>query len=334
VKHLHLLAIAVSLVLVAPGAISAEFPETRFWGFQIENDVFASSDDRYYTNGFELSFASVEAPPRFLEAIPDMLPFYHKGEVGIHGYVFGQNMFTPEDTQRADMIVDDRPYAGWLYLRTGLAYVYEDEGDRQTINGLILTAGIVGPYSLAGETQEAYHRLIGVDVPQGWDNQLENELGLNVGYVRKRRRLISLKGSRQFEISHHGGVTLGNVYTYAAAGIMARWGTRLENDIGPPTIGPGFTGLPVFKPGSASNWYFFAGVEGRIMGRNIFLDGNTFADSHSVDKETLVGDFLFGFAFHFQNVRIALTNVIRSKEFEGQAEWAQYGAINLTCFTN
>jgi len=70
------------------------------------------------------------------------------------------------------------------------------------------------------------------------------------------------------------------------------------------------------------------------MGRNIFLDGNTFTDSHSVDKETLVGDFQVGFAFHLRNIRIAFTHIVRSKEFEGQTERARYGAINLTYYTD
>ncbi|MBT8041127.1 MAG: lipid A deacylase LpxR family protein [Gammaproteobacteria bacterium] len=322
------------LLITAPCTTVADVPETGFWGFQIENDSFGSSNDRYYTNGFEVSFASIESPPRFLEAVSDALPFYHRGEIGIHGYSFGQSMFTPEDTDRADLIVDDRPYAGWLYMQTGIANVYEDTGNKQVINGLGLTVGIVGPWSLADKTQEKFHRMIGVDVPQGWDNQLENELGLNVGYLRKWRQLVPLKNNLQFEISYHGGAVLGNVYTYASAGVMARWGTALENDIGPPTIAPGFTGLPVFRPQPASNWYFFAGIEGRIVGRNIFLDGNTFTDSHSVDKETLVGDLQFGFAFHFRNARIALINIIRSNEFEGQADRVQYGAINLTYYTD
>lgn len=331
---LRIASLCILFGLYAPAALAVNVPNTGFWSLQLENDVFTSTDDRYYTNGFEFSFASAESPPRFLPRIADTLPFYHKGETSLYGYAFGQNMFTPEDTQRADLIVDDRPYAGWLYLRTGIAHIYEDEGDRQVINGLSLTAGIIGPYSLAGQTQKSYHRLIGVEVPRGWDNQLENEPGLNVSYLRKWRRLIQLEGTRQFEISHHGGVTLGNVYTYASAGVMVRWGTALENDIGPPTIAPGFTGLPVFRPNPGPNWYFFAGIEGRAMGRNVFLDGNTFTDSHSVNKEPLVGDFNFGFAFQFRNMRLAFTNIIRSKEFKGQVERARYGAINLTLYTD
>ncbi|MEW8623840.1 MAG: lipid A deacylase LpxR family protein [Candidatus Thiodiazotropha endolucinida] len=328
--------IRITLILLAcySVTVSADAPDTGFWSFQIENDVFGSGDDRFYTNGFEITFASIETPPSFLKEITNRVPFYRKGKVGVYGYSIGQKMFTPEDTQQRELIEDERPYAGWLFLDAGIAHVFEDSGDRQSINGLLLTFGVVGPRSMAEETQKEFHRFIGAEIPQGWDNQLHDELGLNITYFRKWKRLFPLKGSRQFEISHHGGVSLGNVFTYASAGVVARWGTHLENDIGPPNINPGFPGIPAFRPDPAPSWYFFAGIEGRLVGRNIFLDGNTFRDSHSVDKENLVGDLQFGFAFHIGDVRIAFSNVIRSKEFEGQQERARFGAINLTFYTN
>jgi len=39
--------------------------------------------------------------------------------------------------------------------------------------------------------------------------------------------------------------------------------------------------------------YLFAFVDGRAVGRDIFLDGNTFTDSHSVTRKTFVGDLSF-----------------------------------------
>ncbi|MCB1799228.1 MAG: DUF2219 family protein, partial [Gammaproteobacteria bacterium] len=63
-------------------------------------------------------------------------------------------------------------------------------------------------------------------------------------------------------------------------------------------------------------------------------DGNTFRDSHSVDRKPLVADVQFGVAFHVDSVRIAISNVYRTREFKGQDEPAQYGAINITVFTD
>ncbi len=96
-------------------------------------------------------------------------------------------------------MVDDRPYAGWLFFNTGIAHLYEDQGNKERINGLLLSIGIVGPCSFAEQTQKAVHRAIGSEIPQGWDNQLNNELGINVSYLRKWRQLYRLEKSRQID---------------------------------------------------------------------------------------------------------------------------------------
>lgn len=304
-----------------------------FWSIQLENDLWGSGDDRFYTHGTEISYATTDTAPSYLSELADWLPFHRTGGDSIHGFSVGQTIFTPEDIQRETLIEDDRPYAGWLYWEAGIAHVYQDDGDRQRINGLVLTLGIVGPASGAEPVQRTIHKLVDADIPQGWDHQLHNELGVNLTYIRKWRRLFKSESRRSFEVSHHGGFALGNVYTYASAGLMLRWGTGLRNDIGPPSINPGFPGVPAFRPGPETNWYLYAGVEGRAMARNIFLDGNSFRDSHSVDKETFVGDLQFGFAFHYRDMRIAISNLQRSREFEGQSEPERYGAINLTFYT-
>ena len=51
-----------------------------------------------------------------------------------------------------------------------------------------------------------------------------------------------------------------------------------------------------FRRKKGFNWYLFAGLEGRAVFRNIFLDGNTFTDSHSVDSKHFVGDIQAGLA--------------------------------------
>ena len=325
------LLVALPLVLVSMG-IKAESEETGFWSFQFENDLWGSNDDRFYTHGTEISYASVAPAPDFLNNLIDVLPFYRKGEDSIHGYSIGQKIFTPADISQAGLIANDRPYAGWLYVDTGIAHVFKRDQGKERINGMVLTLGIVGPYSYADDTQRYIHRYVDSDIPQGWANQLDTELGINLSYIQKLRRLYRVQETHQLEFSYHAGLTLGNVYSYASLGLMGRWGTQLENDIGPPSISPGFPGLPAFKPSPAFNWYLFGGVEVRLMGRNIFLDGNTFHDSHSVEKEYLVADVQFGFAFHYHDVRVSFSNLLRTKEFVGQVERTQYGAINVTIY--
>lgn len=74
----------------------------------------------------------------------------------------------------------------------------------------------------------------------------------------------------------------------------------------------------------------FGGLEGRAVGRNIFLDGNSFQDDGpSVDKNMLVGEARIGLALTFDDVRFAYTQVFRSQEFEGQSRQI-FGTVSLS----
>src|SRR3546814_4428144 len=98
------------------------------------------------------------------------------------------------------------------------------------------------------------------------------------------------------DLTPHIGGALGNVYTYGAGGVTLRLGEDLPSDYGPPRLRPALPGSDYFRPSDWFGWYLFVGAEGRLMVRNIFLDGNTFEDSHSVDKYPLVFDLQAGIA--------------------------------------
>ena len=77
-------------------------------------------------------------------------------------------------------------------------------------------------------------------------------------------------------------------------------------------------------------WYLCAGVDGRGVARNIFLDGNTFRDSRSVDKEPWVGDLQFGFVLAWRQVRLSYTHILRSREFKGGEGRDEFGAVSIS----
>lgn len=327
--------IALSLFMLAPSYAQSESNEElarAYWSVQIENDTFGSGEDRFYTNGFQVSRLKQEAGPAWLQRMAQATPLYvDNGKTSVR-YSLGQAMFTPGDKDIAELIEDDRPYAGWLYGSIGIASLTEETPDFRALTGLELKLGMVGPSSLAEQTQNKIHQLIGADRSEGWDNQLGDEPGIVLTWARKWEYLGQLNGGLEYSMSPHAVVALGNVYTYGGSGIMFRLGRNLRNDIGPPNINPGFPGSAMFAPGKGPSWYLFTGFEGRAVVRNIFLDGNTFKDSHSVDKKPLVGDLQFGIAWQTGNMRFAFSNVIRSKEFDGQGKYTNYGALNVSWY--
>ena len=82
--------------------------------------------------------------------------------------------------------------------------------------------------------------------------------------------------------------------------------------------------------GTGFAWYVFASAEGRAIARNIFLDGNTFRDSLSVDKRPFVADFQLGAVLHFDNLELTYTYVARTEEFETQGSAQQFGSVGIT----
>lgn len=294
---------------------------------EYENDLFAG-EDRLYTNGLRVTWVPrQQSVPDWLRAGARLMPLFQGTGDVTTGYALGQNMYTPEDISDPDPPPDVRPYAGWLYLNAGLT---EERNDR--LDQLTLGIGIVGPASLADRTQREIHRHYGNDRPEGWDTQLRNELTVQAGYEREWRNHASYYGDNLgTDVIPHAGGAVGNAFTYLNTGLTLRFGRRLPQDFGPPRITPARSGTALFTPRGRHGWYLFAGVEGRLMLRDITLDGNTFRDSRSVSREHLVGETQFGLVFYYGDVRVSYTHVIRTREFEEQsAARTEFGAMSLT----
>lgn len=291
-----------------------------------ENDVF-NNRDGHYTNGIRLSWIhGSRTTPNWAVKVARLIPWFPRGSEVLHGYSVGQSMFTPIDISEKDPPEGTRPYAGWLYASIGLGV----ETGKQ-LDQVVITLGMVGPASLADKTQKEIHRLINTSEPRGWDTQLHNEPGLMISWQRSWRALVLRRLlERQLDITPHLGLTVGNVHSYVNSGLTLRFGGNLPLDYGPPRIQPGAAGTSSFVSSPGVGWYLFAGVEGRAVARNIFLDGNSFRSSRSVDKKLLVGDLQFGGVVVWRDVRLSYTHVFRTREFKTQDKRDNFGAVTVS----
>ncbi|MCP1335556.1 lipid A deacylase LpxR family protein [Futiania mangrovi] len=313
----------LSVLLAAPGVRAGE---NGTLSFVLENDLFYDAD-RHYTNGVRATWLSPRRERSSLAVrAARLFPLFPLSGAVRTEYAVGQNMYTPTDITLANPPLDDRPYAGWTYASVGLV---AETGRR--LDQLSLSLGIVGPASLADETQRIVHEITGADTPRGWHTQLRNEPAVLLAYQRSWRGYVSdTFHGLGVDVTPHLGVALGNVFTYANGGLTVRFGERLPLDYGPPRIQPSLPGSGFFIPSGGFSWYLFAGVEGRAVARNIFLDGNTFRDSRSVDRKVLVGDLQYGLAVMWDGVRLAYTHVMRTKEFDGQDTPTDFGAFSVS----
>lgn len=278
---------------------------------QVENDSFIATD-RHYTNGLYASWTGAPQDKGELEAFAERLMLPGDG-AWRQGLFFGQTIFTPDDIPAPVPPADDEPYAGFLFVGGRL---YRDDGD--ALDKIEVTLGMVGPASLAGNVQKWWHAmgLFGGRKPRGWHYQLHDEPGLILNEQRIWRLHLS-DGPLESEILPQATVSAGNVYTYAGAGARIRIGSGLAADWGPPRIAPSQTGSDFQAPDSFG-WYLYAGVDGRAVARNLFLDGNSFEDSAHVGHNGLVGDVEAGAALLLPGVRFLASYATRSQEFPGQ----------------
>jgi lipid A 3-O-deacylase len=305
-----------------------------------ENDKYFAGTDRHYTNGLKLSFLGtthLNESPDFIRRVTKLIPtLRHDASRQLYkaGVSLGQNIYTPGDTETATPDPRDRPYAGWLYASLDMQ---AKSIDGKSLRMVELAFGMVGPAAFGREFQNGFHDIIAVPHANGWDHQLKNEPGLILSWERRHRLLtLDLNASGDFSTDFIGryGLSLGNIRTNIAGGFGARIGWRLPEDFGADLIRPSGGDE---APASATSIYFFGSTEIRAVARNIFLDGNTWRDSPSVDKRPLVADLNAGLVFRFpahigsiRGLQLAYIQNYRTKEFYGQLKRDVFGSISIT----
>ena len=322
IKPSHGLLIAAGLLFAT--TVLAK-PNDSVLSTVIENDVIAGSD-RHYTSGFLVSYVSgINRGPQRAANLGRRLPMIDADDDLHVGLSVGHEIYTPRRIKNPNLIPDDRPYAGYLYGAMDFTV-----SNARALSTWRLSAGIVGPSSRAEEGQRELHRRIGSPDPAGWEHQLKDEFAYNVSYERQWRPLCDTPRRNRLDVLPHLGLAAGNVGTYANVGAILRVGRNLCADYGPPRVRPALPGSMFFSP-QGDDWtgYFYLGLDGRYVAHNIFLDGNSDKDSHSVEKRKWVGDLQLGFVVSTQRFRLAYSHVIRTKEFEVQRVHNRFGSLTL-----
>lgn len=331
--------VAFILFVLPTTAIASQNPWTH--SFFFENDLFIGTDNDY-TNGMKYSLISPDLSPhiplnRTAKISRLVLDFFHslpmlKDVPEETGYkvelAVGQNMYTPKDISRTDLIRDDRPYAGYSYLASAYHRKSDTGEGWSQMDTTEVQIGIVGPSSLAEDAQKFVHRVRDLQRPNGWDHQLKDEPGLTLAFERKwLYHPTNHKGFCADAITH-AGVALGNVMTYINAGAETRIGWNIPRSFAVSMIRP--AGSTWSIPDSGFSTYLFAAVNGKLVYRDIFLDGNTFKDSHHVDKEPLVAELSTGLTTRYKRFSVSVVYTRKTREFKQQEKSHGFGSITLS----
>jgi hypothetical protein len=297
----------------------------------IENDSFGSTD-QYYTNGIKFGCGIPAGRVSKLFTLPPdaLLRQITDGAQNHFGLFLGQNLYTPRDISITGPQPNDRPWAAWLYVGAVAQSVKEEVLDSGITEGRLHTVevdlGVVGPPALGRQVQSFWHRhIVDAPEPKGWGNQIRGEPGFMVSYLHKRR--YGNRNSVQFV--PHAGMSLGTIMTFVRTGGIVRIGRNMTG-FGPDSIEPGGAMLKNARflkesEGGAGDvrrdfeWFAFAGVDGRVIGHNIFLDGSLFRDGPGVQRRDTVYDISAGLSVRLDQLRVSVTRIKRSEEFRTPA---------------
>jgi len=282
-----------------------------------DND-FVFNTDRHYTHGAQLSYLSKDDDlPDWLHDFSHWVPVGFKIEAEKFGIAAAQEIYTPADLTATAVVQDDQPYAAWLYTTFMIERRGQLRNGLETMDHLRLDLGVIGPPAMGEQAQDLAHHI----PPRGWGNQLNFEPGIDLQYdwsLLFRARKTDSPWSLDW--IPFGNSSLGNVHTYLGVGSTARFGYNVPNH------------FEVAREDRVIDFgvYLFATLEGRWVIRNIFLDGNTFENSHSVQKDPLVGDASAGLTVVFEYFEVTAGVTVLSQQFKGQVGTDAYGTVVLT----
>ncbi len=235
----------------------------------------------------------------------------------------GHQIFAPGDLATYDVIVDDRSYAAWLYL--GFAASLKGKDAEHLVE---LSLGTVGPSALGEQVQNNVHNVFGHREGNGWSHGLKDEPTLQLFYQKRYKVLAREK----FDLVSFYGAALGNVQIGAHVGGRVRLGVHLPDNYGGSALSSGgssgfVSATEVLK--SKTSFYGFAGVRGNAVGRNIFLDGNSYQDSQRVKKHPFTFETEIGLGMHSASTGVILSLVTKSPEFYQKTAYNNVASISF-----
>ncbi len=333
----------------AEGLYSALSPfpdkDSGYLTLYFDNDLFGG-DDKDYTNGIRLSWISDDRPVERLGLQRNLRRFSGDDEsYGIfrrvtgfkdpskfhynYGFSLTQLMFTPEDPFPAAQPAGQRRYAGWLGL--GFSLHVKDE---HILNSIEFTVGMIGPNSLAEESQDTIHDLRDIDKFNGWNDQVPNEVTADISFVQKRRAdFVEVeRGAFRIDGLTEWGVRLGTFRTEAHLGGFFRAGYNLPPDFSDPRLSSTAYSHRYFGGGGdyQGHWsiYTLFGATVRGVAHDATLDGPVFRDFDTGNhRKPFVAEAFCGLGIRYRLVELSYVHTWRTKEYREQDGHADFGTV-------
>lgn len=290
-----------------------------------ENDSIYGGDN-YYSNGLQILMTTKDfydnEENKFLPKMlnPENKQFYN------YSFGIGQKIYTPSDIDIKELVPDDRPYAGYLYL-----FLDKNIRHKSSTDTFGISIGITGPASLAEDVQTNVHEWIGSPIPRGWDNQLSNEFLFMFSWLKSIKLRDTKPYTFDWNIIPKIGINLGTPFTNSSTSVEFRFGWNLDDDLITNRIKTSSQGLrenSKYEGLKNISYYFFIEAEGDLVLYNTFLDGNISGYKPDITKNIFCYNFTTGLTIRVSNFYIKYSSIFLSKEFKEQNDPQVIFSIN------
>ena len=293
-----------------------------------ENDAYFEpfiKSDEYYTAGHFISYLSPEfEADSWLNKIAGFAHLYdtHFTRFAIS---LNQELYTPDKkynyNDRTVPLRDDILFGAGLYAN--LSFLSRT---RDFMEQFSLDIGLVGPKAFGKQVQNGVHRLTNNGEAKGWDyHGLKSEILVNLHYGFIYRWVFI---EDFFDVLPQFQISLGNAYTALNVGARFRVGYGIRNDFGLQKLKSRFAqnivddGLKI---------YAVFGINGSIVGRDMFVEGNTGknAPKSGVKLNRFLYEIEFGAMIGWKYLSFGYIWSNESLRFKGQNGHHKYGSIRV-----
>jgi hypothetical protein len=187
----------------------------QYFRFSYDNDFFTAKDQNY-TQGYSFEFVS----PLFKKNPINKIFVPLKGEnlVQRYGLSLEHIGFTPGDIRSSEIQLNDRPFASAIMLKS---FRMTANPTKKWRVSTAFNMGILGPIAFGEAMQVGIHQATGNIIPQGWPNQIQNQLVLNYE-LHHEKQLWQYKN--RFALQSNTSVRFGSLFTDASLGATVRIG--------------------------------------------------------------------------------------------------------------
>ena len=303
---------------------SLSWPADRGFAIQLDNDLFSGAHrDEDYSWGVAVSFATPTTNRLFapLDRVRHGLyswltPGSADDEVWLQqgrSVQLGLLAMTPETLRSPEALPDDRPFANLAFVTTAEMRVLQNAHRARYSS---FTVGALG-LRVAETLHRNIHRMVGDEMPLGWEHQISDGGEPTARYVQAEQWLLGGWDAVQPDMPEVKLTASGSVgfLTEGSLALSTRWGRvqspwwsfnpELTDYMAPPVV-------PVSRFGSdgLSELFAFAGVRVKARAYNALLQGQ-FRHSDvrvsSDDLAPLLAEAWVGLATTWSGLRVTYT---------------------------